>query len=43
MPEGEHGDSQRDDQRRQHAGEALEDFGENDASWDLLKKSKEYR
>ena len=28
VPEGEHGDSQRDDQRRQHAGEALEDFGE---------------
>ena len=28
VPEGKHGDSQCDDQRRQHAGEALEDFGE---------------
>ena len=28
VPEGEHGNGQCDDQRRQHAGEALEDFGE---------------
>ena len=28
VPEGEHGNGQRDDQRRQHAGEALEDVGE---------------